>query len=194
MGEISLNNFFDTFATGHVFHDQTAADLITATGQVRTVTGTVNTSAKPFRVTLAWTDTPGPTSANAYVNNLDLQVVVGGNTYRGNVFSAVAGNGFSITGGSADPRNNVESVFLPAGVTGPFTITVTGTNIAGNGVPGNALALYHVSPGCPQRPRIVSHPDSFTDSITNAHPNSNAIARTHSFAIANPASGSRCVG
>ncbi len=46
--------------------------------------------------------------------------------------------GDSVTGGSADPRNNVENVFLPAGISGPFTVDVTGTNIAGDGVPGNA--------------------------------------------------------
>ena len=33
MGEASLNNFFDIFATAHIFHDEVAADLFTATGQ-----------------------------------------------------------------------------------------------------------------------------------------------------------------
>ncbi|HEY2712138.1 MAG TPA: S8 family serine peptidase [Chthoniobacterales bacterium] len=137
MGESDLNNFFDLFAIGHSFHNQEAADLLTATGQSKTFTGTVGTSTKPFRVTLAWTDVPGPTSGNAYVNNLDLQVTVGGNTYLGNVFSGAN----SITGGAADVRNNVESVFLPAGVSGAFTVKVIGTNIAGDGVPGNGSPL-----------------------------------------------------
>ncbi len=47
----------------------------------------------------------------------------------------------SVAGGSADPRNNVESVFLPAGVTGPFAVIVTAANINSNGVPNNASAL-----------------------------------------------------
>ena len=59
-------------------------------------------------------------------------MTVGGNTYKGNVFSGA----FSATGGTADTRNNVESVFLPAGVTGSFVIKVKATNIAGDGVPG----------------------------------------------------------
>ncbi len=33
---------------------------------------------KPFRVTLAWTDAPGPTTGAPYVNNLDLEVTVSG--------------------------------------------------------------------------------------------------------------------
>jgi hypothetical protein len=137
MGEPSLNTFFDIFASAHVIHDESPADLFTASGQTHSVTGTVGSAAKPFRVTLVWTDPPGPTSGNAYINNLDLEVTVGGNTYKGNVFSGAN----SVTGGSADPRNNFESVFLPAGVSGTYTAKVTATNIAGDGVPGNGSPL-----------------------------------------------------
>jgi hypothetical protein len=88
-------------------------------------------------VTLAWTDAPGSTTGNAWVNDLNLEVTAGGQTYLGNVFSGQ----FSATGGSADFRNNVESVFLPAGLSGAFQVRVIAANIAGNGVPGNATAL-----------------------------------------------------
>ena len=94
-------------------------------------------SNKPFRVTLAWTDAPGSTTANAYVNNLDLVVTIGGVTYKGNVFT----NAYSIAGGTADLKNNVESVFLPAGVSGNFTVTINGTAINGIGVPNPNNAL-----------------------------------------------------
>ena len=47
----------------------------------------------------------------------------------------------SITGGAADHRNNVESVFLPAGTTGGFSVTVTAFNINSDGVPGDADLL-----------------------------------------------------
>ena len=94
-------------------------------------------NTKPFRVTLAWTDTPGPTTGNAFVNNLDLEVTIGGQTYKGNVFTGA----LSTAGGAADPRNNMENVFLPAGVSGNFSIKVKATNIAGNGVPGDADPL-----------------------------------------------------
>ena len=102
-----------------------------------------------MRVSLVWTDAPGAPFADAYVNDLDLVVEVNGDTYRGNVFVG----GVSQPGGAADPRNNVESVFLPAGLSGPITIRVTATVIAGDGVPNNAdasdqdfaLVAYNVS-------------------------------------------------
>ena len=55
-----------------------------------------------------------------------MTVTAGANTYKGNVFSGA----FSKTGGVADGTNNVESVFLPAGSTTNFTVTVTAVNIA----------------------------------------------------------------
>ena len=89
-------------------------------------------AGRPLKVTLAWTDAPGMVDTAAYVNDLDLVVRQGGRTYRGN---AMAG-GRSIAGGEADRRNNLESVVLPD-ATGRFSVTVLGTNIAGDGVPGN---------------------------------------------------------
>lgn len=49
----------------------------------------------------------------------------------GNVFSGPQ----SVSGGSADLRNNVESVFLPAGTTGDFAVSISAANINSNGVP-----------------------------------------------------------
>jgi Subtilase family len=130
MGLVDLGKAFDGGARALV--DQT--HTFTASGQTHVVTGTIASAAAPFRVALAWTDTPGPITGNAYVNNLDLQVVVNGTTYRGNVFTGAS----STSGGTADPRNNAEFVFLPAGTSGTFTVTVTATNVAGDGVPGNS--------------------------------------------------------
>jgi hypothetical protein len=137
MGEVNLNSYFDTFAIASILRDQDGADTFTATGQQRVFTGNVVDNTKPFRVTLAWTDAPGPTAGSAFVNNLDLEVTVGGQTYKGNVFTGAN----SVTGGSADARNNLESVFVPAGVTGPFVVKVIATNIAGDGVPNTGGAL-----------------------------------------------------
>ncbi len=136
-GAMNLGTAFD--GTPRTVRDQVADDTFTGSGQSRTFNLTVADATKPLRVTLAWTDPPGSTVGNAYVNDLDLTVTVGGNTYLGNVFSGAN----STTGGAADFRNNLENVFLPAGlpVGTPVTVTVTATNIAGNGVPGNADAL-----------------------------------------------------
>jgi len=133
MGLMDLGRAFDS--TPRIFRDQ--VDLFTATGQSFTWTGTISDASKPFRVTLAWTDAPGSTVGNAFNNDLDLVVVAGGNVYKGNVFSGPN----SVTGGSADRRNNVESVFLPAGITGSFAVIVTAANINSDGVPNNASPL-----------------------------------------------------
>src|SRR5262249_57277200 len=44
----------------------------------------------------------------------------------------------SVEGGTADPVNNLESVWAPAGASGDFTVRVVGANIAGDGIPGNS--------------------------------------------------------
>ena len=68
------------FFPSRVIRDESASDTFTNSGATRTYTGTVVDSSKPFRVTLAWTDAPGNTTGNAYNNNLDLTVTVGGQT------------------------------------------------------------------------------------------------------------------
>lgn len=128
-GRMNLERTFDTVP--RAMRDQLPVDRFTESGQVRTFNGTVSDPTKPFRVSLAWTDVPGSTAGNTFVNNLDLEVTVGGQTYLGNRFSGAN----SVTGGTADIRNNMESVFLPAGASGPFTVTVRSTNISGQADP-----------------------------------------------------------
>jgi len=121
--------------------------LITQTGQTIEINGNVVDSTKPFRISLAWTDAPGSPAGNPVVNNLDLEVEIGGNTYHGNAFV----KGLSVPVAVNDPVNNLESVWLPEGTTGDFVIRITGANIAGDGVPGNsdstdqdfALVIYN---------------------------------------------------
>ena len=109
--------------------------VFTSTGQTFTVTGYVTSLTNPLRITLAWTDAPGqPAASISAVNNLDLEVTVQGKTFRGNVMNGQ----FSIPDGIADSRDNVESVFLPAGIQGPFTVRVIARCLAGDGVPGNS--------------------------------------------------------
>lgn len=149
MGELDLGMAFDGIARG--LRDQLAADNFTASGKTREFTGTISDPTRPFRVTLTWTDAPGSTtSSRALVNDLDLTVLIGGITYKGNVFSGAT----STTNGVADHLNNVESVFLPAGATGNFTVTVTAYNITADGVSGKrdalnqdfALVIYNTGP------------------------------------------------
>jgi len=106
---------------------------------------------KPVRVVLAYTDEAGAIGASPEVNNLDLEVTVGGETYLGNNFSGQ----WSVSGGSADADNNYEAVFLPAGASGQIDVRIIASNIAGDGVPNVgdatdqdfALVVYNASQG-----------------------------------------------
>ncbi len=135
MGGMDLGRAFDN--TPRVLRDQLAADLFTASGQSRTFTANIKSSTEPLRLTLAWTDAPGSTSGSAFNNDLDLVVTIGGETYLGNVFSG----DHSVPGGAADYKNNLESVFLPAGISGPITIQISAASINSDGVPNNEFAL-----------------------------------------------------
>jgi len=145
MGRMNLQRAFDDVP--RVRLDQTV--VFDQSGETHVVSGTVADVLEPFRVTLVWTDAPGATTGAPWVNDLDLTVEVDGTTYLGNVFSGDT----STTGGTPDPRNNTESVFLPAGTSGTFTATVTASSVAGDGIPltGDAtdqdfaLVVYNAS-------------------------------------------------
>lgn len=180
MGRMDLGRAFD--GESRLLVDQT--QTLGATGQTYQVTGSVVNTGQPFRVTLAWTDAPGATTGGPWVNNLDLEVTINGTTYKGNVFSGAN----STSGGTADAKNNVESVFLPAGTSGSFTVTVKATNIAGDGVPGNAdttdqdfaLLIYNAASGTPS-PTIGVSPSSlsFTATAGGSNPANQTISITN---------------
>lgn len=181
MGRMDFGRAFD--GTARILLDQTTT--LGATGNTHVITGTVSDTSKPFRVTLAWSDAPGPTTGAPFVNNLDLEVTVGGVTYKGNVFSGAN----SASGGTADAKNNAESVFLPAGTSGSFTITVRAVNIAGDGVPGNAdttdqdfaIVAYNATAGGTPTPTIGVSPSSlsFTATAGGANPANQSISITN---------------
>ena len=131
-GRIGIPGSLGLGFASSMYTDQT--EVLTAVGQTYEVTYSVPDTSRPLKVSLAWTDAAAAVSANpTLVNNLDLVVITGGQTYRGNVFAA----GTSTTGGSADTLNNVENVF----VTNPgpsVTIRVIASNLPGDGIPGNA--------------------------------------------------------
>jgi hypothetical protein len=130
-GRIHLGNLFSGTAR-RLYRDQ--SDVLGAAGETRVFRVGVVDPARPLKVTLAWSDAPGAVNANpALVNDLDLTVVNGAATYLGNVFSG----GWSTTGGAADRRNNLENVYVQAPAAGPVTITVSGFNVPGDGVPYN---------------------------------------------------------
>ena len=129
-GLMNLSRVFDS--TPKFFVNQTTT--FTSSGQEFVLTGEVKDSTQPFRVMLAWTDAPGFSGAVPWVNDLDLEVTINGQVYRGNNFMGQ----FSQPGGDPDTKNNVEAVWLPAGTVGTFVVRVRASNIAGDGVPGNS--------------------------------------------------------
>lgn len=146
-GGVNLGMLFDGVPRSLV--DQNV--VFASTGETYEFSSTIDNAAKPLRVSLVWTDAPGSTTGDSYVNDLDLEVTVGGKTYRGNTFAGE----FSTSGGSFDEKNNVEQVFLPAGTGDTFTVRVIARNIVGDGLPGNddmtdqdfALVVYNDSTG-----------------------------------------------
>jgi hypothetical protein len=126
-------------STNRIIYDQSPDRTFTESGGAPfEITGVVNDASKEFRAMLVWTDAPGNAATNApYVNQLNLEVTVGGVKYLGNVFD----HQYSKTGGQADFLNNAQGVRLPAGITGPFKIRVIPTVIAGDGVPFNGTPL-----------------------------------------------------
>jgi len=101
---------------------------------MRTFTGLWLDTNLPFRVHCRLDRRARQHDGGAYNNDLDLTVNIGGQTYLGNVFSGA----WSVTGGSADATNNVESVFLSAGVAGAFTVIIAATSINSIGVPNGS--------------------------------------------------------
>jgi hypothetical protein len=126
-----MPNLIDAFdQTPRYLLDQ--SQIFDNTGDTWSIIGGIANSDRPIKIALAFTDQAGMINAtNPVVNNLDLEVIVNGEIYKGNVFSGA----LSITGGDADPANNYEAVYLPAGTSGQIEIRVIAANIAGDGVP-----------------------------------------------------------
>ncbi len=121
-----------------------------STGTTITYTYQISSTGSPFKVTLAWSDYPGSLPSGGLVNNLDLRVTApDGTVYLGNQFT----NGWSVTGGTADTLNNVESVFVQSAATGAWKVAVKGTNVpqgpqpfafvvTGSFIPQNTYRIY----------------------------------------------------
>lgn len=133
-GRLNMQNVLA--GTEKVYVDQTV--LLGETGEAYTATVEAVDPSKPVKISLAWTDALGPGlggATPAWVNDLDLRVTVGQTTYMGNAFGSPS-TGWSVAGGAADRKNNLENVYLQS-ASGPLTIQVSAFNVAGDGVPGN---------------------------------------------------------
>ena len=84
---------------------------------------TVTDPSIPLKISLVWTDRSG----NNLVNDLDLVLTGGSNTYYGNNFT----NGWSNTGSARDRTNPTECIYINSGVlsAGTYTVQVQGYNV-----------------------------------------------------------------
>ncbi|HJQ68223.1 MAG TPA: S8 family serine peptidase [Blastocatellia bacterium] len=136
-GLLNLSRMFET--TDRIILDESPARTFTESGgSPFEMTGVISDTSKEFRVMLVWTEPPGSSTTNApYINQLNLEVVIGGVTYNANRFAGE----YSTAGGQKDILNNVQGVRLPAGTVGPFVIRVRPTIIAGAAIPGHPSSL-----------------------------------------------------
>lgn len=128
-------------ATPVLYYDQNTRTFDN-TGENYDLTVSAADPTKPVQLVLVYTDAPGHGlggATPAWNNDLDLSVTIGANVYRGNVFGP---NGNSTTGGTADNRNNIESVVLdPAALAGgALAVRVAATNITSDALPNSGDA------------------------------------------------------
>jgi subtilisin family serine protease/Mg-chelatase subunit ChlD len=140
-GRVSLENMLiqTTDRGPKIFFDRNTADVVfTANGQSYVREIVVVDRNKPLRITMAYSDCPGAANANpALVNNLNLEVeeiLPDGTTgllYLGNTFDAT---GFSVTGGAADARNNLECVYIQNPIS-RYRMRIVATSVTFNAQP-----------------------------------------------------------
>ena len=168
-GLVNTRKHLEVTAVPVEYRDQESADILRTTLQTRSFDYLVGSPDTPVYITLVWTDKEGAIGANpALVNDLDLEVQLGRFLYRGNVLNGKR----SIAGGTRDPRNNVENVFLESGPPGArMSIRVRGTAVNGDGVPQDddptdqdfALVIYN---GCKPSSVFVPSPASVNATLT----------------------------
>lgn len=89
------------------------------TGQRSIFEVNISSEIKPLKITLVWTDYPGP----SLINNLNLLVTdPQGKRYCGNVFEAPFDS-------QLDTSNNVESVFIERPLVGKYIIEIIGSSV-----------------------------------------------------------------
>lgn len=130
-GRFNLGNVIKAWTTDTEHIDQSV--VFSRSGEDHVITVRAADPSKPLKVSLAWTDAPGPglgEKVPGWVNDLDLRVS-GDKTYLGNVFS----KGFSDTGGRSDRKNNIENVYIKNPGSGVYKIVVSAANLIGDGLP-----------------------------------------------------------
>lgn len=113
-GRVTLDDalyFDDSYASD--VRDLEVHDISTGFSSTGTHSYTINcgtSTSESFKAVLSYSDYPSTPGSYSIVNNLNLEVVVGGSSYKGNVFASSGAR--SVTGGSYDALNPDEVVWL----------------------------------------------------------------------------------
>ena len=113
-----------------------------STGDIRTHKINVIDNSQPLKITLVFTDPPGPAgSTSTSINDLDLKVTApDGTVFRGNDFTNGSSTANSASPG--DPLEPVEVVLIPSPNAGDWTIEIEAFMVAlGNPGQGYAVAI-----------------------------------------------------
>ncbi|MBK9054747.1 MAG: S8 family serine peptidase [Chloroflexi bacterium] len=130
-GRVNITNIISP-SVPVIYYDQT--HTFGASGEQWQLPFGVADPSQPLKITIAWSDAPGRWArTRPWVNNLNLTVVNGSNTYLGNRFVS----GWSATGGTVDNLNNLENVYIQ-NPDPSATIIIDAFAINGDGIPYNA--------------------------------------------------------
>jgi hypothetical protein len=119
-----------------------------------------SSTTESFKVVLSYSDYPSTVGAYAIVNNLNLEVQVDANSYKGNVFASSGSR--SVTGGSYDAINPDEVVWLDGSTVASKQVIV---NVHCTSVPygGQSYALVIVGDLSPNEPNLVYYNHEIDD-------------------------------
>ena len=131
-----------------------------ATGELYEERFSVTDTAQQLKITLVWTDPPGPIfGTGSLINNLDLELIApDGTVYRGNRWTAdlanVSGDLASLpdaTGSDAITRGGVASTVKWTSKSPPAAPSPEGTVVSGWGSPSSWLPVRSSIPSGPLR-------------------------------------------
>ncbi|MEM9305510.1 MAG: S8 family serine peptidase, partial [Pseudomonadota bacterium] len=115
-------------------------------------------AGQELRATLAWYDPPGsPMAARALVNDLDLELVGNGATWRGNSHT----RGESTTDGEPDRLNTVEQIRLSSPEAGDYLLRVRAHGVPGDGRPETRRQGFSLVVNAAQCASGVTAPPAF---------------------------------
>lgn len=124
--------------TFSVIRDRNPEDVFTDSGQSRVIMTKIQSGNYDTELRLQWLDAPGSLSGNIIINNLEMDVVTGGQVFR--VLSEGINNNPGPQNSSGDRRQRVVRVVIPGGSVEDQAIAavrIRATSLGGQSVSNN---------------------------------------------------------